>query len=207
MGYAIPEASQLWKGPDSQAVRLVKYDFREYYKRVMDASRAKYRFGALSHISAEAIGVPGERTFRLIVESGAASATIWLEKEQLQQLGTYIKEIGESLSRNDSAGETQTPEPGWDGGAASLDFKVGKLALGHDASTNAFLLIAHDIEEEDEEIATVSFWLTMKQSEELADEALKVCAAGRPRCFLCGQPMNRDGHICPRANGHARLGA
>ncbi|HAI99827.1 MAG TPA: DUF3090 domain-containing protein, partial [Dehalococcoidia bacterium] len=33
------------------------------------------------------------------------------------------------------------------------------------------------------------------------------CAAGRPRCFLCGLPINPDGHVCPRANGHTVLEA
>ena len=31
-----------------------------------------------------------------------------------------------------------------------------------------------------------------------------VVAAGRPRCPLCGRPLEGDGaHFCPGANGHA----
>jgi hypothetical protein len=26
--------------------------------------------------------------------------------------------------------------------------------------------------------------------------------AGRPRCSLCGHPMDPEGHSCPRTNGH-----
>ena len=36
-----------------------------------------------------------------------------------------------------------------------------------------------------------------------AEEALRVCAAGRPLCPLCGGPMDPNGHPCPRTNGHA----
>jgi hypothetical protein len=32
---------------------------------------------------------------------------------------------------------------------------------------------------------------------------LRICASGRPPCFLCGLPINPEGHVCPRANGHA----
>ena len=34
--------------------------------------------------------------------------------------------------------------------------------------------------------------------------ALAVVAAGRPDCPFCGQPMDPEGHICPRANGYRR---
>ncbi len=45
------------------------------------------------------------------------------------------------------------------------------------------------------------------QASVLGEEALKICAAGRPNCFLCGQPINPEGHACPRANGHTILEA
>ena len=171
----------------------------------MDASRSRYRFGAISRIEPEAIGVPGQRTFRLILESGPGSAFLWLEKEQLSQLAIYIQEIISSLPSGTPKGESEAPEPPWDGGINTVDFKIGRLALGHDTSSNCFLVIIHDMEETDENSPTLSCWLTLSQGEELAKEALKVCAAGRPRCHLCEQPINPDGHMCVRANGHAPL--
>src|SRR6266702_3304770 len=35
-----------------------------------------------------------------------------------------------------------------------------------------------------------------------AQRAAKIVAAGRPPCPLCGLPLDTDGHICPRQNGH-----
>jgi uncharacterized repeat protein (TIGR03847 family) len=32
--------------------------------------------------------------------------------------------------------------------------------------------------------------------------AMRVLAAGRPPCPLCGQPLDPQGHLCPRRNGH-----
>ena len=34
--------------------------------------------------------------------------------------------------------------------------------------------------------------------------ARRVVAAGRPPCPLCGLPLDPDGHVCPRQNGHRR---
>ena len=169
----------------------------------MDAGRAKYNFGALSRVNAEAIGEPGERTFRLVLESGAASGCLWLEKEQLYQLATYIKEIVSAVSGSGKTTGGEVPEPRRSAEPSVVDFKVGSLSIAHDSSSNCLLLLAHDIEQTEESDATLSFWITLEQGDELAKESLKVCAAGRPRCFLCGQPINADGHTCPRANGHA----
>ena len=173
----------------------------------MGESKAKYQFGAVRLFHAEAVGEPGHRVFRLVVESGAATGHLWLEKEQLSQLGIYIHEICASLSSHVQSQPEEVPEPEWMGGITTVELQVGKLALGHDSSSNSFLVLAHDREEGDEGQAILSFWVTLTQAKELADEALKVCAAGRPRCFLCGRPINPEGHMCPRANGHATLEA
>jgi hypothetical protein len=29
-----------------------------------------------------------------------------------------------------------------------------------------------------------------------------VVSAGRPPCPFCGLPVDADGHLCPRMNGH-----
>ena len=171
----------------------------------MEASSAKYRFGGLSRIAAEAFGEPGKRTFRLMLESGAATASLWLEKQQLYQLASYTKEIVTNLPTS-KAGEGEVPEPQWSQGITNLEVRVGKLALGHDSASNCFLVLAHDVEDPDEDTATVSFWLTLKQGQELAEEALKICAAGRPECPLCSQPIDPEGHMCPHSNGHGPLG-
>ncbi|HEU0101564.1 MAG TPA: DUF3090 family protein, partial [Mycobacteriales bacterium] len=34
--------------------------------------------------------------------------------------------------------------------------------------------------------------------------AQRVVAAGRPPCPLCSLPLDAEGHICPRQNGHRR---
>jgi uncharacterized repeat protein (TIGR03847 family) len=34
--------------------------------------------------------------------------------------------------------------------------------------------------------------------------AQRVVAAGRPPCPLCALPLDPEGHVCPRQNGHRR---
>ncbi|HEX2089717.1 MAG TPA: DUF3090 domain-containing protein [Actinomycetota bacterium] len=48
----------------------------------------------------------------------------------------------------------------------------------------------------------VRFWATREQMLSLARHGAAVCARGRPRCQLCGNPLDPEGHICPALNGH-----
>ncbi len=41
--------------------------------------------------------------------------------------------------------------------------------------------------------------------EAFAGHAEAVVAAGRPLCPMCGQPLDPQGHLCPRRDGHAAL--
>ena len=175
----------------------------------MESKQVRYPLGGLSSIQPVTFGQPGQRTFRLDLNAGPAFCSVWLEKEQLLQLGVYLKELVERLSDDDKGKESFPKEAPWSGGETSLDFKAGQMMLSHDAESNSFYLEAHERETEEgtEELDSVSFWITLPQAQALFEESLKICAAGRPTCFLCGQPINPDGHACPRANGHTVLEA
>ena len=55
---------------------------------------AQYVFGPATRLQAQAIGEPGHRTFRLMVESGdGRAAALWVEKEQLQALGLAVEQL------------------------------------------------------------------------------------------------------------------
>ena len=171
----------------------------------MEQSDIKYPLGRLSRIEAETFGEPGRRTFRLLLESGAARSLVWLEKEQLFQLGAGLKEAVQRQTESERERGSSPEAPAWSGGETTIEFKARVLSGRHDQDTNSFYLQAQAGEEEEstEEPASVSFWITVDQAAALAEESLRICAAGRPPCFLCGQPINPEGHVCPRANGHA----
>ena len=59
----------------------------------MEQRPVKYPLGTLSHIEAKSVGEPGNRTFNLLLDSAGPSLSVWLEKEQLFQLGIYLQEV------------------------------------------------------------------------------------------------------------------
>ena len=51
----------------------------------------------------------------------------------------------------------------------------------------------------------VRFWASRDQMLSLARQGAAVCAAGRPSCQFCGNPIDAEGHACPAMNGHRDL--
>lgn len=177
----------------------------------MEQKPVKYPLGTLSRIEARTVGQPGQRTFNLVLDTAGTSCSVWLEKEQLLQLGIYLQEVIQSLSTEEKEHQGEPVESQFSGEGAPVEFKAGEMMMGHDPTAHAFYVLAYEREEAEQEAApegepaSVSFWISVAQAEALAQEALRICAAGRPRCFLCGLPINPDGHVCPRSNGHTVL--
>ena len=164
-------------------------------------ARPKYEITHLTELRPESQGEPGQRVFQIIAAGETGSAVIWVEKEQLFQLSLAVQQLFATLTK------PEADEAGGDSRPAStspaLDFKAVKIAVGHDDRNQMFLIDAHDVEGEDEEDPTVRLWATHTQISRFADEGLRVCAAGRPLCPLCAAPMDPEGHLCPKVNGHA----
>ena len=162
---------------------------------------ARNDLGRAWRITAEALGPPGERHFQLLVDAERGTAVLWLEKEQLYQLGMAIKRLMATLE--EAAGEETGLPSGEPLQENSFDFKVEQLALGHDDRRGLFLLLAHNMEDEEDAPPVLGCWATRQQMDVLSDRAFEVCAAGRPLCRLCGIPLNPgQEHMCPRSNGH-----
>ena len=56
-----------------------------------------------------------------------------------------------------------------------------------------------------DETPDLRLWVNKQQADSFADQAMHVCAAGRPLCNLCGAPVDppeEGGHRCPRRNGN-----
>lgn len=165
---------------------------------------ARYEFTSVSRLGAEAFGEPGNRTFRIYVDGDDGEASIWIEKEHLFQLALAIQQMMASAPEDDAAPDPPPPTEFAGAGFESVEFRVVKLALGHDPRRAMFVIDAHD-EEDVNDFATLRAWTDRRQLERFSEEALRVCAAGRPLCPLCGRAMDAGGHMCPRVNGHAPL--
>ena len=167
----------------------------------MDA--AEHDFGRALAVDAEAIGRPGQRRFRLLVRGeGGTAAAIWMEKQQLDAIGTWFQEMVERLDR-----EQPTDEPDEDPGPFiepfALDFQASQIGLGYAEEANLFALQAFDSERAAESgPPTFRCFLSRGQGRVLSRKIAEVVAAGRPICPLCEMPIDPEGHVCPRANGH-----
>jgi uncharacterized repeat protein (TIGR03847 family) len=65
------------------------------------------------------------------------------------------------------------------------------------------LLAAFEAADEDADGPdTLRVRLTADAARGFVSRAIEVVAAGRLPCPLCGQPLDPQGHICPRRNGH-----
>jgi uncharacterized repeat protein (TIGR03847 family) len=154
--------------------------------------------------TADAIGPPGERVFYLQAVEGTEVVTLRLEKQQVAAMVEYLRGV---LSDLPTVPEQERPtdlslvEP------AIEEWIVGAMAVAYDQDEDRIVLQAEelvDVDEEGEveEGSQARFRLTRAQVVAFCDHAEQVVASGRPTCPLCGRPMDADGHVCPRSNGH-----
>jgi uncharacterized repeat protein (TIGR03847 family) len=167
----------------------------------------RYDFATLNRLEAEALGQPGQRTFRLILgNERGETAVLWIEKEQIQALGDAIDRLlahvgSQRLKRLDVAPHPpEPPEPLVD--APTAEFKIGQLALGYEAEQRLCLLQAHDIEGDPEGPPTLRCLIRRAQFRQLSEQIAGIVAGGRPRCPMCGTPLAGGPHFCPPSNGH-----
>ena len=163
------------------------------------------------HFTAGAVGPPGQRVFYLQSRDAGRLITLKVEKEHVRALAEYL---GGLLARVKGA-------PGAARGAAELieplevAWDVGSLAVGYDeghdrvAVEASELIEAEEAEEEgspgpEPEPAMARFRITRAQAAAFVERANELMKGGRPTCPVCSRPMDPEGHVCPRANGHVK---
>jgi uncharacterized repeat protein (TIGR03847 family) len=167
----------------------------------------RYDFATINRLEAEALGRPGQRTFRLIIgnEQGE-TAVLWIEKEQVAALGDAIDRLLAHVGQRHLKRLDITPAPPEPAtpllDAPTVEFKIGTLALGYEAEQRLCLLQAHDIEGDPEGPPTLRCLIRQSQFRRLSEQIAGIVATGRPRCPMCGQPLSGRVHFCPPSNGH-----
>ena len=163
----------------------------------------------VTRITAGAVGKPGQRVFYMQAESKTQRVTLLCEKQQVQALGIGLQEFLRELQQRFP--HLLTPSASYIEPDLELQepleplFRVGQFGLGYDEDTDRVILVAQEEQGEDanpEEAATVRFWATRSQMLALAQHGSEVAAKGRPICGNCLQPIDPEGHFCPRRNGH-----
>lgn len=148
-------------------------------------------------LAADAVGVPGERTFLLQFTGPWGRHTYLLEKGQVAALaaGTYEleRQLGESSSNPSEMAPVLIDEV--------PRFRIGQLALGYDEADGKVVLTIESVSEGDER---VSYRMSIGVIMAAARQGEAAVGGGRPRCPKCGLAMDPSGHACPTTNGDLR---
>lgn len=161
------------------------------------------------------VGEPGDRTFFLQVRKAAAIVSVTLEKVQVAALAERLNVLLAELARRG----VEVPEEATDPDTKPLDeplqelFRVGTMALSWDTEHERVLIETREQtgdEEDPLEVADddehgpdlVRVSLTPAEARAFIERSMQLVASGRLPCPLCGQPLNPEGHICPRRNGY-----
>ena len=183
--------------------------------------RQLFVFDPPERFVAGTVGQPGDRTFYLQASGAGRTVSVALEKSQVMVLAERLEELLEEVRRR-GVGEVPDAAPLELEDTAPLDapveeeFRVGTMGLAWDGSIAKVVVEAlappegegqedveplSDAEEGPDALRVV---LTAEMAKAFIQRAQRVVAAGRPPCPLCALPLDPDGHICPRQNGHRR---
>jgi uncharacterized repeat protein (TIGR03847 family) len=184
--------------------------------------RRRYLFDPPERFVAGTVGEPGDRTFFLQAREGARVVSVVLEKVQVAVLADRLGELLTELERRGiEPGAEAAARTNADVDVAPLDeplneaFRAGSLTLGWDGDAERVLVEARsqdedgesidpdeDDDDDDEGPDLLRVRMTADAARSFVARATRIVAAGRPPCPLCGQPLDPQGHICPRRNGH-----
>ena len=166
-------------------------------------------FGQVTRLQADAVGRPGQRAFRVLVEAERGTACLWVEREQLQALAMLVEQLltgwpAVQVSGAQAAAGEQRSKPAPFTTDPDVDFRVGQLAIGFDDRSSLYVLLAHNAESESGEEPDFTCQVTRVQLRALSETIPPLLAAGRPRCPMCDLPLGSGTHHCARSNGHVR---
>jgi len=161
------------------------------------------------HITADAIGSPGQRVFYLQAYQDNRTITVLIEKAQLQSLAIGVEQFLSQISQqnpdlDEASGEFVEDQMRINPPVDPL-FRAGEIGLAYDKERDRVVVFTKELlteEEEPDSAAQVRFWASRSQMRKLARWGADVASRGRPICPQCGQPMEPEGHFCPKKNGH-----
>ncbi|CRK57119.1 FIG01039486: hypothetical protein [Alloactinosynnema sp. L-07] len=166
------------------------------------------------------VGQPGDRVFYLQAVESARTVSVTIEKAQVAVLAERIGSLLEEVHRRFGAELPEdVPDEVLDADPLQIpveeEFRVGTMGLGWDAETRAVVieLLAVTEGEVDESVVlddtdegpdAVRVFLSPVEARAFAERADRVVNAGRKPCPLCAEPLDPEGHVCPRQNGYRR---
>lgn len=163
----------------------------------------------VTHLTTDAIGPAGKRVFYIQGWQDEKIVTLIVEKIQIQSLGLgveqFLAEVKQKFPDLPDAQADFVEDKMHIHPPVDPLFRVGELGLGYDVEKDQVVLVAREMlneEQEKEEERVVRFWCTRSQIRAMSNWGIQVASRGRPICPQCGEPMDPEGHFCPKRNGH-----
>ena len=162
-------------------------------------------FGLVDAVDADAVGPPGQRHFRLRARTGDQYASLWLEKEQLSEIGRiFSRLLSERSRKNPKTGSpanliSDFPED------PQTDFRVVRAGFDYDIELDHLIFLA-DEQEADVRAASPTFRMALSRNQAIRciRKISELMASGRPICPLCNSPLEVCAiSLCPKKNGHS----
>lgn len=163
----------------------------------------------ITHITIDAIGQPGKRVFYLQGWQETRNVTLIVEKIQVQSLAVgleqFMSEVQQQFPELTDVSDDYIEDQMRIQPPVDPLFRVGELGLGYDSENDLVVLVAREAVAEDqdpEQAKAVRFWCSRAQVRAMCRWGMQVASQGRPICPQCGEPMDPEGHFCPKKNGH-----
>jgi uncharacterized repeat protein (TIGR03847 family) len=191
-----------------------------------------FELDAPDYFTVGTVGPPGQRVFYLQGREAGTVVTLKAEKEQVRALAEYLAGVLVKLSAAPETRGADLPllepiAPAWAIGSLGIGYDESNDRIVVVANA-----LREDEEDEEAAEApegpaappegreghaaredapgeapddgpAARFAITRSQAARFVFQARTLLKAGRPTCPMCKDPIDPDGHICPRANGHA----
>jgi len=174
----------------------------------------RFDIDPVERFTAGAVGEPGHRVFYLQAAAGGEPAISFkLEKAQVAALAGYFAQLLADLA---------TPDPGDQPTDLDLtepvlaEWVVGTIGVAYDETRGTFLVRLDELVEgdddaeedepvdldDDDDRGSARLVLTRGQAHAFVVHSARLVSSGRPPCPLCGRPIDPEGHLCVKTNGH-----
>jgi uncharacterized repeat protein (TIGR03847 family) len=186
-----------------------------------------HRYDEPDRFVAGTVGQPGERTFFLQAREGNRITSVACEKQQVSVLAEHLDRVLDEVVRRSTGAADVPPSTNRTRDTDPLDapiteeFRVGTMTIAWDPAIDRVVIELFsnvDLEEADDAVETEEVGeadeisadevfvvkITAAYARDFVARANALVSAGRPPCPFCLQPLDPDGHICPRANGYRR---
>lgn len=188
-----------------------------------------HRYDSPDRFVAGTVGQPGERTFFLQAREGNRITSVVCEKQQVSVLAEHLDKILNEVVRR-SEGDAPVPPPAAGpqdtqplDAPITEEFRVGTMTIAWDPNIDRIVIEMfsnvetgeeeaeapepepeEEVSPEDEADEVFVVRITAAYAREFVARSQALIAAGRPACPFCLQPIDPEGHICPRSNGYRR---